>query len=72
MILQEPNTNNLKLVDSQLNPVKQIDGFYEDGKVVEDFHHYRHCNDEVYFLWRQGQDCLGIIDVEEFKCVESI
>jgi hypothetical protein len=72
LFLQEPNSNDFKLVDEQLNPKNKLIGNYEGGKVIEDFHHFRHSIDEVYVLWRQGQDSLGIVDVEEFKCVETI
>lgn len=72
VILQEPNSNNLFLVDRDLNTVKAIDGLGENGKVVEDLHHYRHSQDYAYFLWRSGQDNLSIIDTDTFECVEVI
>lgn len=72
VILQEPNSNDLFLVDRDLNTVKAIDGQAESGKVIEDFHNYRHSLDYAYFLWRSGQDNLSIINTETFECVEVI
>lgn len=72
VVLQEPNSNDLFLVDRDLNTVKAIDGLTESGAVAEDLHHYRHSLDYAYFLWRSGQDNLSIIDTETFECVEVI
>lgn len=72
VITQEPNTNQLELNDPNLTELKQIDGLFEDGKPVEDLHHYRHSLDHKYMLWRSGQDNLTVVDAEKFEAVEVI
>lgn len=72
VVLQQPNSNDLILVDQDLNTVKAIDGLTESGPVNEDFHHYRHSLDYAYLLWKSGQDNLSIVDTENFECVEVI
>lgn len=72
VVLQQPNSNDLYLVDEDLNTVKVIDGLNESGPVNEDFHHYRHSLDYAYLLWKSGQDNLSIVDTETFECVEVI
>lgn len=72
VILQEPNSNKIYLTDKDLNEIKAIDGMYEEGKVIEDLHDYRHSMDYGYLLWRSGQDNLSIMDATTFECVEVI
>lgn len=72
VVLQEPNTNKVYLVDENMKEIKAIDGMYEEGKVLEDLHDYRHSLDYGYFLWRSGQDNLSIMDSSTFECVEVI
>jgi hypothetical protein len=72
VVLQEPNSNNLFLMDRDLNTVKTIDGLPEGGTVVEDLHHYRHSLDYAYMLWKSGQDNLSVVNTDNFECVEVI
>jgi hypothetical protein len=72
VVIHEPNTNSVKYADRRLNVINQIPGNYEAGIVVEDFHHYKHSVDDVYMLWNKGQDDIGIVDLEEIKCIEVI
>lgn len=74
-ILQETNTNNLSSNILGLGGLKQIamiEGQFEKGKVIEDFHCYRHSLDDYYFLWRSGQDNLAVVDLDNFEVNEEI
>ena len=71
-VLQEPNSNNLILMDSQMQPKKSLAGSYENKRPTEDLHHYRHSLDYLYLLWRQGGTSLGIVDAITFDNVDSV
>lgn len=76
VVLQEANSNNLLLCKTSglggFTIVKKLEGMYEAGKVIEDFHNYRHSHDDHFFLWRSGQDNISIVDLENFEVNEVL
>jgi len=72
MMLHEPNSNNLTLYDSNFNAVRKLDGNFEEGTVSEHFNDYRYSLDDIFFLWRSGNNGITIVEAETFEKQETI
>lgn len=72
MLVQQPEANDIKVLDEQDFIKGKSTGRREPGPINEDYHHYRHSLDDRYILWRNGDRDLDIYDCEQLRVDETV
>lgn len=72
MLVHLANSNDISIMNDDLQEKGRTNGNKEDGQINENYNHYRHSLDDRYILWRNGHNDLSVYDCEALKNDEVI
>lgn len=72
MILQTPNSNNLRLMDKKFNDLQQIEGNFKPGTEYGEFDHFISSLCDTHILVSKGLGSISIIDTNSHQEIGEI